>query len=161
MGSTRAELPEDLLGVNQATSCDVGTGLAECLMKRNTLALIEPVARVERQELQLGPVRQVCRLIDHEASRTDSRCNGHANERSIGTAAQQANGAVAAKLLCNRGVGPRGSFADVRQRQRQMTRPKLAEAFYRAVYITGALTVRSGATSASASTSAHLNEEAG
>lgn len=72
-------------------------------MQRRPLALVEPIARVERQELQFGSFRQVRRLIDHEASGTNSRFDGHADERSIGQAAQQANGAVAAKALCKRG----------------------------------------------------------
>lgn len=71
-------------------------------MKRSTLAMVEPIARVERQQLQFGPVRQVRRLVDQEASLAHSRFYGHADERSIGMAAHKANGVVAAEVLCKR-----------------------------------------------------------
>ncbi len=115
MGSTRAELPKNVLGVDEAAGSDIGTGFAEGLVKRGTLALIEPIAGIERQELQFGPFRQVCRLIHDEAPLPNSRFDGHVNERSIGGAAQQANGAVAAEVLCKYVSKPRGSFASVGQ----------------------------------------------
>ncbi len=90
MGSTRAELPKNVLGIDEAAGSDIGTGFAEGLVKRGTLALIEPIAGIERQELQFRPFREVRRLIHDEAPLPNSRFDGHINERSIGGAAQQA-----------------------------------------------------------------------
>ena len=51
MDSTRADLLEDLLGINEATGGDIGVGFPEGVVERRTIGFIEPIAGVERQEL--------------------------------------------------------------------------------------------------------------
>ena len=69
-------------------------------MKRRTIGVIEPITRVEGQQLQFRTLRQIRRLVDDQPSGTDTCLDSHGNESSIGRAAQQALAAVGAR--CDR-----------------------------------------------------------
>lgn len=68
MDSTRPELLEDVLGGHEAAGGDIGVGLTESLVEDGTIAFVEPITGVERQELQFGAFRQVRGLIDDQPS---------------------------------------------------------------------------------------------
>lgn len=59
-------------------------------MERRAVGLIEPVARVKRQQLHFGPLGQIRRFIEYESPGVDTRLDRHTDERSIWRAAQQA-----------------------------------------------------------------------
>lgn len=59
-------------------------------MERRPTRIVEPIAGIERQELQFRAVGQVRRFVDDKSPRVDTSPNGHAEQRSTGRAAQQA-----------------------------------------------------------------------
>ncbi len=78
-------------------------------MQGSTFLVAEPVAWVERQKLQFCAFWELCWFIDDQTPLADARFDGHANERSIVPAAQQANGAdTLGPLTC---ASACGSFA--------------------------------------------------
>ena len=65
-------------------------------MKGRAVSLVEPIARVERQKLQFGSLRQIRGLINDQAASLNTCLDGHVNEGITRTAAQQALAAVGA-----------------------------------------------------------------
>jgi len=59
-------------------------------MKRGAIGCIEPVLRVERQELDLCAFGQFSGLIDDKTTRLDSSLQCHADDGSIGVRRRQA-----------------------------------------------------------------------
>ena len=86
--STRPELLEDFLGINQATGGDIDGGFTEGLVERGTIRFVEPVTGVEWQKLEFGTLGQIRRLVDDQPARTDTCLDGHGNESSTGRARQ-------------------------------------------------------------------------
>lgn len=74
----RTELPEDLLNINQAILRNINGRVPERPVQGRTLGLIEPVARIQRQQLDFGALWEVGRLVDHQASRTHVSLDRHA-----------------------------------------------------------------------------------
>ena len=66
-------------------------------MKRRTVSIIEPIARVEGQKFQFGPLGQLGGLVDDQAAGANTCLDGHVNEATTGTAAQQELAAVGAR----------------------------------------------------------------
>jgi hypothetical protein len=52
--STGSELAKDHVRVDEPTGLDVFVRILQSLMQRGSIFLIEPVPRIERQELDLG-----------------------------------------------------------------------------------------------------------
>lgn len=50
----RPEVLEDVVRVDKPTGSNIGIGLAQRFVQGRTIGLIEPVARVKRQQFQLG-----------------------------------------------------------------------------------------------------------
>ena len=86
----RLELPENLLRVDEPTGSDVSVRLVQSLVECRTVGLIEPVARVQRQQLDFRSIRQVRRFVHDKPAFTDTRLDGHEAERNTRRAAQQA-----------------------------------------------------------------------
>jgi hypothetical protein len=61
-------------------------------MKSRALAVVEPIARVEREQLHLSALGQFCRLVDEQSAVMNARLDGHACEGTIEAAAQQSVG---------------------------------------------------------------------
>ena len=99
MDSTRANLSKDLLGINQPTGREVSAGFSKRLMERGTVIRIEPIARIEWQELQFGALRQVRRLINDEASFANACFDGHATSVASAQRPREWSGA---HVLCTK-----------------------------------------------------------
>ena len=100
MDSTRANLSKNLLGINQPTGREVSAGFSKRLMERGTVIRIEPIARIEWQELQFGALRQVRRLINDEASFANACFDGHAT--SVASAQRPSEWSRRAHVLCTK-----------------------------------------------------------
>lgn len=59
-------------------------------MKRRTVGVIEPIAGVQREKFQFGPLGQFRRLVDDQPAGANTCLDRHTNEAITGTAAQQA-----------------------------------------------------------------------
>lgn len=59
-------------------------------MKRCPIIVVQPVARIEGQELYFGAFGQFGRLVNHEPASPDTRLNRHETRLPLRRAAQQA-----------------------------------------------------------------------
>ncbi len=73
----RTELPQDLLSIDQAILRNINIRVPERPVQRRTLGFIEPVARIQRQQLDFGALWEVGRFVDHQASRTHVSLDRH------------------------------------------------------------------------------------
>jgi hypothetical protein len=62
--STRTELPEHFLDVDDSTSGNVSIGLPERFMQRRPILLIEPIPGVQREKFDFGPFGQIGGFVD-------------------------------------------------------------------------------------------------
>ena len=58
-------------------------------MERTAVRLVEPIARVQRQEFHLRPFRQIRGLVNDKSASPNARLEGHANQAITARAAQQ------------------------------------------------------------------------
>jgi hypothetical protein len=98
--STRTKLLEDLVGVDETPLSYINIRVPERLMKGRALGIVEPIARIESEQLQLGSVGQVCGLVDEQPAVMNARLDGHAPEGTIEAAARQGVGADTAWPRC-------------------------------------------------------------
>ena len=61
----RAKLPKDLLDIYPPAFGDVDVRIAKGLMQGRALGFVEPVARIQRQQLDFSAFGQVGRLVEH------------------------------------------------------------------------------------------------
>jgi hypothetical protein len=54
--------------MDESTGLHVLVGIAQSPMQSDTVVVIEPVSRIERQDLDFGAFRQVGRLIDDKSA---------------------------------------------------------------------------------------------
>jgi len=78
----RSEFLEYLASIDQPISGHVLVRLAEGLMQRRAIGVIEPVAWIERKEFQFGAFGQVRRLVHDQAAGGDASFDRHARQRS-------------------------------------------------------------------------------
>jgi hypothetical protein len=71
-------VPEHLFGVDKTPSLDVLLRGKECPMKGGTIIRIEPVTRIERQELNFNSLRELRRLFYHEPAIVNTGLDSHA-----------------------------------------------------------------------------------
>jgi len=86
----RSEVLQNLLRVDEPTCSDVSVGFAQRFVERRTVGFIEPIARIKRQKFQFRTLGQIRRLVDDQSPGVDTCLDGHAEERTTRTAAQQA-----------------------------------------------------------------------
>ena len=104
MASTRRELLEHLGSIDEPSSGDVGIGLAQSLVEYRAVGVIEPVAGIEREQLDFRTIGQFRGLVHNEPTFSHTGLDRHGRKRSIGTAAQQALAAAghAAGRFCRK-----------------------------------------------------------
>lgn len=73
MESTRAKFLEDLVGIDESPLGYINIRVAEGLMESRTIGVVEPIARIERQQLRLGAVGQFCGLVNEQPAVMDAR----------------------------------------------------------------------------------------
>ncbi len=76
--STRPKFAKDNVRVDETASRGVFVRISQSLMKRGSVFFIEPVPRIEGQELDLGSFREIGRLVDDKSPGLDSSLQRHA-----------------------------------------------------------------------------------
>jgi hypothetical protein len=74
--------------VDEVTSFNIGVGVAEGLMQRTTVSVVEPVARVQGLEFHLGPFGQIAGLINDRPNRPNACLQSHRSQATTARAAQ-------------------------------------------------------------------------
>ena len=64
----RPKLAKDNIRIDKSFRLDVLVRLLQSPMQRGAVLVVEPVSRIERQELDLRALGQIGRLIDDESS---------------------------------------------------------------------------------------------
>ena len=59
-------------------------------MKSGTVSVIEPIARIEGEQLDFRPLGQLGGFVDNKSAGANTCLDGHVNEAITGGAAQQA-----------------------------------------------------------------------
>ena len=62
------DFPQQIVGVHQPASGDVSLGRIEGAMQGFAVVVIEPITRVEWQQIHLSPLGQVGRLIKNQTT---------------------------------------------------------------------------------------------
>jgi hypothetical protein len=91
--STGSELTKDHVGVDKSAGLHVLLGIAQGLMQRGAVFLVEPISRIERQEIDFRSFWKVRRLINDEPSGLYASLEGHII--TVAPKAQPSNLAVA------------------------------------------------------------------
>ena len=55
--------PQYLFGIDETTGFEVFLRGSQCPVKGSAVSRVEPVARIEGQEINFGPLRELCRLV--------------------------------------------------------------------------------------------------
>jgi hypothetical protein len=99
----RSQAFEDVGGINKPAGIHIRLGLSEGRVQGRTVGIVEPVAGVQRQQLQFGAFGQGCWFVKYEASATNAGLDRHGasvalevppNKRLHPTAARTAPGRV-------------------------------------------------------------------
>ena len=85
----RPELGENLLGANELAGGHINLRLLQGIVESRTISFIEPIARIQQQELNFCSVWQIRRLVHDDSTFSDVHFNSHVRKRSTGLAAQQ------------------------------------------------------------------------
>jgi len=76
-GFNEAERAKNLAGIDQPSSSNIDIRLAQGFMERCTVLIIEPVARIERQELEFDALRKVCGFVNDKTAGGDTSLDRH------------------------------------------------------------------------------------
>src|SRR5262245_15642586 len=68
--------------VEEPSGLDVFVRILESLMKRGSVALVEPVPWIERQQLDFGSFGQVCRFVNDQPAGLHSSLQCHTDHSS-------------------------------------------------------------------------------
>jgi hypothetical protein len=62
-GSRCAQFPQYLFGIDETTGFEIFLRGSQCPVKGSAVSRVEPVARIEEQEINFGSLRELCRLV--------------------------------------------------------------------------------------------------
>ena len=93
-----ARLQDDLscfriAAADEAACRDVGVGVTQGSVQGSAVGLVQPVARIQREELDLSSVGEICGFIHNKAPSADSSLQSHEWNASTREVGQQAVGA--------------------------------------------------------------------
>jgi hypothetical protein len=69
--SRREQFLQQVFGIDETAGLNISLRSAESPMEGRTIFWVEPVSRVERQKLNFGTLRKLCRLIHQEPASSD------------------------------------------------------------------------------------------
>lgn len=84
----RSKFPEDFFGIEEPIGGDIGVRLAEGFVKGGTIGFIEPIARVQWQQLEFRAFGQVRWFVDDQTPGTNACLDAHRSEDITERAAQ-------------------------------------------------------------------------